>query len=79
MMGKVGKVIIDSSCTDNIVLEEAANMLNMKIIPHSNPYKVTWVNKGQQKWVEFSIRKYKDNVLCNFLPIDACHLLLGRP
>ena len=25
-----------------------------------------------------SIGKYKDNVLCDVLPMDACHLLLGR-
>ena len=27
----------------------------------------------------FSIAEYKDEVVCNVLPIDARHLLLGRP
>lgn len=29
--------------------------------------------------VAFSIGSYKDEVLCDAVPMDACHLLLGRP
>ena len=85
MMGKVCRVIIDSGSTDNIVLEEVVSKLKLTRIPHNNPYKVMWLNKGQhvlvneQAWVEFSIARYKDKVLCDVLPMDACHLLLGRP
>ena len=85
IMGKVCRVIIDSGSTDNIVSEEAVSKLKLKRISHTNPYKVTWLNKGQdvlvneQAWVEFSIGRYKDKVLCDVLPMDACHLLLGRP
>ena len=85
MMGKVGKVIIDIASIDNIVLEEIATKHKLRGIPHKNPYKVTWLKKGQhilvseQAWVKFSIGRYKDKVLCDILPMDACHLLLGRP
>lgn len=54
-------------------------------IPHAYPYKVTWLNKGhkvlvnEQVWVEFSIGGYQDIIFCNILPMDACHLLFGRP
>lgn len=57
----------------------------MKRIPHPTPYKVSWLNKGQkflvneQTWVEFNIRCYKDKILCDIIPMDVCHLLLGRP
>ena len=84
-MGQVCRVIIDSGSTDNIVSKEAVSKLKLKRISHTNPYKVTWLNKGQhvlvneQAWVEFSIGRYKDKVLCDVLPMDACHLLLGRP
>lgn len=50
-----------------------------------NPYKVTWLNEGQsilvneQTWVDFSIVGYKDILFCDILPMDYCHLLLGRP
>ena len=33
---------------------------------------------NEQAWVEFSIGRYKDKVLCDVLPMGACHFLLGR-
>lgn len=33
----------------------------------------------EQAWVDFNIGRYRDRVLCDILPMDACHLLLGRP
>ena len=59
--------------------------MNMKRILHSNLYNVTWLKKGQhvivseQAWVELSIGRYKDKVSCDIIPMDSCHLLLGRP
>lgn len=85
IMGKVCRVIIDSGSIDKIFSEEAVSKLNLKRLPHANPYKVTWLNKGQhvlvgeQAWVEFTIGIYKDRVLCAILPMDAYYLLLGRP
>jgi len=29
--------------------------------------------------VKFSIGKFKDKVLCDVIPMEACHILLGRP
>ena len=46
---------------------------------------MTWLNQEQsvffieQTWVDFSIGAYKDRVLCDVFPMDACHLLFGRP
>lgn len=59
--------------------------LKLRKIPHTTPYKVSWLNKGQQivvdeqTLVEFEIGDYKDKVLCDILPMDACHLLSGNP
>ena len=33
----------------------------------------------RKAWVEFTIGRYKDRVLCDILPMDGCHLLLVRP
>ena len=85
ILGKVCKVIVDSGSTDNIISEEAVQKLKLTKIPHDHPYRVTWLNKGQnvlvneQVWVDFSIGGYQDKILCDVLPMDACHLLLGRP
>ena len=34
---------------------------------------------NHQVEVKFSIGKYKDSVLCDVVPTEACHILLGRP
>lgn len=85
IIDKECKVIIDSGSIDNIVSEEAVSKLKLQRIPHKNPYRVTWLNKGQhvlvneKAWVDFTTGRYKDKVLCGVLPMDACHLILGRP
>lgn len=85
ILGKVCKVVVDSGSTDNIISEEAINKLKLTKIPHVNPYKITWLNKGQRilvnekNWVEFSITGYRDRLLFDILPMDVFHLLLGRP
>ena len=33
----------------------------------------------EQALVEFEIGEYKDNILCDIMPMDACHLLLKCP
>ena len=29
--------------------------------------------------MEFHIGTYKDEILCDIIPMDVCHILLGRP
>lgn len=59
--------------------------LILKKFKHPNPYKVLWVQKehqvlvNQQCLVDFNVGRYHDQVLWDILPMDACHLLLGRP
>lgn len=59
--------------------------LDLKKIKHHVPYKVSWLQKGhpllvnEQCGVEFQIYSYKDKVLCDVMPMDVCHILLGRP
>lgn len=54
--------------------------------PHEAPYSFGWVKKGPQVRVTqackvpLSIGKhYKQEVLCDILDMNACHILLGRP
>ncbi|KAL4296921.1 hypothetical protein GQ457_12G014120 [Hibiscus cannabinus] len=58
---------------------------SMRMTKHPNPYRLQWLNDGgevrvmKQALVPFTIGKYKDEVLCDVVTMDACHLLLGRP
>ena len=59
--------------------------LNLQLIPHPKPYKLQWINEDgeltvdKQVKVEFPMGNYKDKVLCDVVPMEACHILLGRP
>ncbi|XP_024009086.1 uncharacterized protein LOC112084149 [Eutrema salsugineum] len=52
---------------------------------HHRPYKLRWLNNqtelkiSEQVSVPFSIGKYHDQVTCDVVPMQAGHLILGRP
>ena len=83
--GKCCKLIINSSSIDNLVSTEVVEKLELKCLKHPNPYRVSWLQKGHQFLVdeecevEFQIGRYKDKVVCDIMPMDVCHILLGRP
>ena len=82
---KVCKVIIDNGSTDNLVSTEMVEKLELKTTRHPKPYKVSWLQKGHQVtvtkqcFVNFKIEGYRDEILCDVIPMDVCHILLGRP
>ena len=58
----------------------------MTLTKHTpKPYKLQWLNEqgemivNQQVKVSFSIGTYKDEVICDVVPMEVGHLLLGRP
>ncbi|XP_024020183.1 uncharacterized protein LOC112092147 [Morus notabilis] len=60
--------------------------LGLKIEKHPKPYNIRWLQDGgcmkvtKRCLVSFSIGKnYKDQIWCDVMKMDACHLLLGRP
>jgi hypothetical protein len=79
------KVIIDSGSTDNLVSTEMVEKLELTTTKHPSPYKVSWLQKGhrvsvtKQCLVKFKIGNYHDEILCDVIPMDVCHILLGRP
>ncbi|XP_022032214.1 uncharacterized protein LOC110933292 [Helianthus annuus] len=86
ILGKVCTFIIDSGSCDNLISEEAVQKLALKTESHPKPYKLQWLKKGgevtvsKRALVSISIGStYKDDVVCDVVPMDACHLLLGRP
>jgi hypothetical protein len=59
--------------------------MELETVAHPSPYKVLLLQKGHQVnvtkqcLVEFKIGGYKDEILCDVIPMDVFHLLLGRP
>ena len=59
--------------------------LNLTTLKHPKPYKLQWLNDSgevrvnKQVLLSFSIGKYKDEVICDMVPMNAGHILLGRP
>nr|GEY25359.1 hypothetical protein [Tanacetum cinerariifolium] len=86
ILGKVCTFVCDSGSCDNLIAGEAVQKLGLKTKNRPKPYKLQWLKKGgevtvsKRVYVSFSVGKtYKDNVLCDMVSMDVCHLLLGRP
>ena len=78
-------MVIDSGSIDNLVSIEMVENPRLKKTKHPVPYKVSWLHKGhqilvsEQCEVDFQIGPYKDKILCDVMPMDVCHILLGIP
>ncbi|KAI9169880.1 hypothetical protein LWI28_019044 [Acer negundo] len=81
----VCSLIIDGGSCTNMASTTMVEKLNLAILKHPKPYKLQWLIDGEeikltkQVLVSFSIGKYKDEVLCDVVPMHASHILLGRP
>ncbi|KAG7583645.1 Integrase catalytic core [Arabidopsis suecica] len=82
---KVCSLIIDGGSCTNVASEAMVEKLGLKVMKHPKPYKLQWLNEdgemsvNRQVKVPLSIGKYEDEILCDILPMDASHILLGRP
>ncbi|KAH9680152.1 Endonuclease [Citrus sinensis] len=82
---KVCSMIIDGGSCTNVASTSLVEKLKLKTLKHPRPYKLQWLNDcgevkvNKQVLVSFSIGRYKDEVLCDVVPMHAGHILLGRP
>jgi hypothetical protein len=82
---KVCSMIIDGGSCTNVASTTLVEKLNFPTLKHPMPYKLKWLNDcgeikvNKQVLISFSIGKYKDEVLCDVVPMHAGHILLGRP
>jgi hypothetical protein len=82
---KVCSMIIDGGSCTNVASTILVEKLNLPTLKHSRPYNLQWLNNcgeikvNKQVLISFSIGKYKDEVLCDVVPMHAGHILLGRP
>ncbi|XP_027156813.1 uncharacterized protein LOC113757952, partial [Coffea eugenioides] len=83
--GKVCSLIIDGGSCANVASALMVEKLALPTLRHPTPYRLQWLNDSgdvrvtKQVQVPFRIGKYEDVVLCDVVPMQACHILLGRP
>ncbi|XP_074298990.1 uncharacterized protein LOC141629986 [Silene latifolia] len=64
---------------------ELVDNLKLPTKNHPKPYKLHWLdgNNGilvkKQALVSLKLGPYEDEILCDVIPMNACHILLGRP
>ena len=72
------------SCS-NVASTTMVEKLGLQTTKHPRPYRLPWLNDSgevkvnKQVLVSFSIGRYEDEILCDVVPMQAGHLLLGRP
>ncbi|XP_074313684.1 uncharacterized protein LOC141648874 [Silene latifolia] len=77
-------VIVDSGSCTNVASTMLVDKLALSTLLHPIPYTLHWLDDGnkvkvtKQVRVNFVIGPYRDEILCDVIPMDACHLLLGR-
>jgi len=78
-------LIVDSESCCNCCSTRMVEKINLKLVPHPKPYKLQWINEEGELIVDkrvkvtLSVGNYKDEILCDVVPMEACHILLGRP
>ena len=77
--------IIDNGSQKNLISAEVVNRLKFPTTPHPQPYNIGWLSQGrdlrvsQQRHLPYSIKPFKDEVLCDVAPLEVCDVLLGQP
>nr|KYP32257.1 hypothetical protein KK1_047105 [Cajanus cajan] len=82
---KACSLLVDSGSCCDCCSTRLVEKLDLTLIPHPKPYQIHWLNEDgdiivdKQVKVNFSIGNYEYHVVCDIVPMEACHILLGRP
>jgi hypothetical protein len=77
--------IVDSGSQKNLILVEVVKRVALPTTPHPQPYTIEWISQGsglcvsQQCRLPYTIKPFKDEVLCDVAPLEVCDVLLGQP
>ncbi|KAK9756245.1 hypothetical protein RND81_01G083900 [Saponaria officinalis] len=78
-------VIVDGGSCTNVASSEMVTKLGLTTTAHPRPYALHWLDDGSKVRVSRQVRvgltmgSYSDEIVCDVIPMDACHVLLGRP
>nr|AAQ72729.1 putative gag-pol polyprotein [Petunia x hybrida] len=83
--GVVCSMIIDSGSCTNVVSQSLITQLKLPTMKHPKPYRLQWLSECgelkvvKQAMIKFKMGSYVDEHLFDVVPMQACHLLFGRP
>ena len=72
---------MDGGSCANVASTRVVDKLGLPTISHRKLYKLQWLSEvgeiimNEQVLIHFSIGKYKDEVLCDVVPMEATHVL----
>lgn len=78
-------LIIDNGSCVNVISSHVIESLKLPCQRHPKPYCLQWLNESaelkvtKQCLVNIKMGKYCDDVWCDVIPMQASHILLGRP
>ena len=84
LQGSLCDLIIDSGSQENIISKDVVERLQLETKIHLSRYSIRWIKEvggsrvHERCKVSFSICKYNDEVYCDVVDMDACHILFGR-
>jgi hypothetical protein len=76
-------MIIDSESYANVASTKLVRKLSLNVIKHERSYKLQWLNRcgevrvTKKVLISCVVGKYKDEILCDVVPMYFTHLLLG--
>ncbi|XP_042386562.1 uncharacterized protein LOC121978260 [Zingiber officinale] len=82
---RVCGLIIDGGSCVNVASKLMVDKFDLPTLKHRKPYRLQWLNNSgeikvtKQVLISFTIGSYTDEVLCDVVPMQASHFLLGRP
>jgi len=85
IQNNICSLIVDGGSYANVASTKVVDKLGLPTISHTKPYKLQWLSEvgeiivNKQVLIHFSIGKYRDEVLCDVVPMEATYVLLGRP
>ena len=78
--------IFDPGCEKNLISEALVTQLGLETVPHEKPYVLEWCNSKARMEVskrcklKFAVTgRFIDEVECEVVPLDVCHVVLGSP
>jgi hypothetical protein len=77
--------IIDRGSQKNFISAEVVKWPTLLTNMYPQPYTILWLHQGsdlcviQQCQLSYNIKPFKDEVLCDFSPLEVCNVILGQP